>query len=511
MPSEIETRSESHTTSAVRVCRTQVKTVAVIGAGASGSISLDTLLKENHFLHVTVFERRDTAGGIWCLDEDVGITPPNVKAGASHELLDPPVENPFREGSVDYQGKTIITSKVTQERFEKTPSYKGLTTNITEKLMTFSDEKSWNVNNEPNYREQEFVDGLVVQKYIQKYISRNLKDERVLFKTGVVVEDIEKVYGKKDSIPYHFRLTLRRDHNEAFDEFWQEDFDAVIVATGHYHIPKIPLIEGLPDVEKKLPGKVQHAKFYRSPDLYAGKNVLVVGSRASGTDIAKSIARKANLVYQSIRTPRASIKPDSYGIVHKPTVRRYEVVSRTAFKAIFDDGTESDELDYVIYGTGYQFSFPFLDSLYKESGVQLIKDGTVITDLFQHTFAISQPLLAFVGMPIDGISFRVFEYQAILVSRYLAGKVDMPNRASMYNWVLQRLQTKGITRAYHTIGIADAFEYIDTLVRLGHIKDPELADGRQFPELDKALVTRFYEEKLKAFWDDGDVQVLAKT
>ncbi|CCE85605.1 Piso0_005219 [Millerozyma farinosa CBS 7064] len=510
MPSEIETRNDSHTSSAVRVSRSQVKKVAVIGAGASGSISLDTLLKENHFSHVTVFERRDKPGGIWCLDEDVGSIPQNVKAGASHELLDPPVENPFKEGGTDYHGK-IIASKVAQERFEKTPSYKGLTTNITEKLMTFSDEKSWNVNNDPNYQGQDFVDGLVVQQYIQKYISRNLKDERVSFKTGVVVEDIEKVYGKKDSIPYYFRLMLRRGYNETFDELWQEDFDAVIVATGHYHIPNIPLIKGLPDVEERLPGKVQHAKFYRSPDLYAGKNVLVVGSRASGTDLAKSIAKKANLVYQSIRTPRASFKPDSYGIVQKPIVKKYEVVSSTTFKAFFDDGTESDELDYVIYGTGYQFSFPFLDSLYKESGVQLIKDGTVITDLFQHTFAISQPLLAFVGMPIDGISFRVFEYQAILVSRYLAGKVEMPNRAAMNDWVFQRLQQKGITRAYHTIGITDAFEYIDTLVQLGHIKDPKLSNGRQFPDLDKALVNRFYEEKLKAFWDDGDIQASAKT
>lgn len=43
----------------------EIKRVAVIGAGASGTIALDALLREQHFDVVRVFERRDRAGGVW--------------------------------------------------------------------------------------------------------------------------------------------------------------------------------------------------------------------------------------------------------------------------------------------------------------------------------------------------------------------------------------------------------------------------------------------------------------
>lgn len=43
----------------------EIKRVAVIGAGASGAITLDALLREQHFDVVRVFERRDRAGGVW--------------------------------------------------------------------------------------------------------------------------------------------------------------------------------------------------------------------------------------------------------------------------------------------------------------------------------------------------------------------------------------------------------------------------------------------------------------
>lgn len=43
----------------------EIKRVAVIGAGASGAIALDALLREQHFDVVRVFERREKAGGVW--------------------------------------------------------------------------------------------------------------------------------------------------------------------------------------------------------------------------------------------------------------------------------------------------------------------------------------------------------------------------------------------------------------------------------------------------------------
>ena len=55
------------------------------------------------------------------------------------------------------------------------------------------------------------------------------------------------------------------------DYWWHEDFDAVLVANGHYTVPWIPEIPGLQEFATKYPGKVEHSKGYRGPEKYRGK------------------------------------------------------------------------------------------------------------------------------------------------------------------------------------------------------------------------------------------------
>jgi cation diffusion facilitator CzcD-associated flavoprotein CzcO len=45
-----------------------------------------------------------------------------------------------------------------------------------------------------------------------------------------------------------------------------QDFDAVIVASGHYHAPKVPDTPGLEDWKRRFPDRVQHSKRYRKPE-----------------------------------------------------------------------------------------------------------------------------------------------------------------------------------------------------------------------------------------------------
>jgi cation diffusion facilitator CzcD-associated flavoprotein CzcO len=42
-----------------------IKRVAVIGAGPAGAITIDALTEEKTFDVIRVFERREKAGGIW--------------------------------------------------------------------------------------------------------------------------------------------------------------------------------------------------------------------------------------------------------------------------------------------------------------------------------------------------------------------------------------------------------------------------------------------------------------
>lgn len=67
-------------------------------------------------------------------------------------------------------------------------------------------------------------------------------------------------------------LTLRQEiEGSEQDRWWQEEFDAVVVATGHYNVPYLPNIPGLVEVEKRFPGTVSHSKHYRRKADFEGK------------------------------------------------------------------------------------------------------------------------------------------------------------------------------------------------------------------------------------------------
>ncbi|MFJ6101155.1 flavin-containing monooxygenase [Streptomyces sp. NPDC092359] len=61
---------------------------------------------------------------------------------------------------------------------------------------------------------------------------------------------------------------------------------AVVVATGYNHTPHLPDWPGLATYE----GELSHARAYRNPEPYAGKDVLVVGIGNTGAEIAADLA-----------------------------------------------------------------------------------------------------------------------------------------------------------------------------------------------------------------------------
>lgn len=59
------------------------------------------------------------------------------------------------------------------------------------------------------------------------------------------------------------------------------------------------------------------------------------------------------------------------------------------------DGSSIDDVDVVLFATGYDFSFPFLPN----SNVKI--SNRRIQGLYQHVFSINDPGLAFIGMVSD--------------------------------------------------------------------------------------------------------------
>lgn len=471
----------------IRINPGTIKKVAIIGGGASGAIALDSLLQEQKFEEIVLFERREILGGIWVLDEkpDVAVLK-LVKAGSTGSSIDPPLANPFHDCP---ESKAIRLLNSHQERFIETPAYQGMATNIIENLMTFSDQKLW-VKGETN----RYVDRSGVQKYILRYIEKNKDKEGVRLVLGTTVEDVEKVPALNGA-PYQFKLTLRKTLSDGTDLWTQEIFDSVVVTVGHYHVPFIPDVPGLREAQEAFPDRIQHSKFFRDGSAYKDKTVVVVGSRALGADLTKFSADHATKVYQLIRnlanTRRFNRRTN---VETKPLIKKYEV-SGDRILVHFEDGTVVSP-HYVLYATGFQFLFPFLNTTYGN----ITKDGAIVPNLYQHTFLVDEPYLAFVGIPTDAISFRAFEYQAILVARYLSGRVALPSKEQQQQWLDTRLREKGVTRAFHTIGALDALQFSKTLSELGKTEEVE---GRQFPELSEEEVAEYKAagEVLAEFWD----------
>lgn len=51
-----------------------IKRVAVIGLGPAGAIAIDALAQEKAFDVIRVFERREKAGGCWCVHKTFSLS-----------------------------------------------------------------------------------------------------------------------------------------------------------------------------------------------------------------------------------------------------------------------------------------------------------------------------------------------------------------------------------------------------------------------------------------------------
>ena len=103
----------------------------------------------------------------------------------------------------------------------------------------------------------------VIRRWVEDIFTRGGHDKLVEFNT--TVERAEKR-------GYEWILTLRKqDPGDTTDQWWMEKFDAVVVASGHYNVPYIPDIPGLPEYEDRYPGTIRHSKHFRSAEEYRDK------------------------------------------------------------------------------------------------------------------------------------------------------------------------------------------------------------------------------------------------
>ncbi|KAJ3961158.1 hypothetical protein N0V92_002132 [Colletotrichum tropicale] len=408
-----------------------IRRVAVIGAGPAGAIATDALVKEQAFDVVRVFERRDLAGGTWVYTPELPPRIPSLR-DLVEQRANPPVDLPKT-----FPTWTSKTEKINshQLRYADTSVHETLHSNITPEIMAFTQEPIPKILSERTIAQygpgSPFRHRELIREWVEAIFTRGGHDKLVEFST--TVELAEK---KGDE----WVLTLRNVvPGRSQDYWWQETFDAIV-------------------------------------------KVVVVGGSVSAFDALHDIRLVSQTpVIASLREPLPAFgwapftHPD---ITTKPQITHF---CHETGRITFSDKSTVDDVDIVLFATGYDFSFPFLPKLKIEN--------RRIPRLYQHVFHTDDPSLSFVGMVTGGFTFRVFEWQAVAAARVFAGRGQLPSTTEMERWEEDRLAKRGDGVPFYTLS-PDFEEYFEALRAIAGEPAPG-STGRILPKFDPKWLEAF--------------------
>ena len=260
----------------------------------------------------------------------------------------------------------------------------------------------------------------------------------------------------------------------------QRLYRGVVIANGHNWDPRFP------DYAGQFSGTELHSSQYKTPDIFKGKRVLVVGGGNSGCDIAVDSALHASQTFLSLRrgyhvlpkffkgkpidhlsetlhrwhfplwsrrllarlVVRWALGPPNLVGMPRPTHRLFEshpiINSRLHYhlghgdlqirpdiealsgdRVRFVDGTR-ESVDVILYATGFRISFPFIDRKH----LNWIDDRP---ELFLNVFHPERDDLFVAGLiQPDSGQWGLIDYQAQLITRYLQALESRPEVADWF-------------------------------------------------------------------------------
>lgn len=455
------------------------KSIAIVGAGSGGLAILKTILDlpadVREGWEVVVYDERLDVGGLWLAD------PPGP-------LPRPPV-------------------------LPESPVYPLLHTNTPHPTMTY-----------PNFTYPPYTPLFPSHEYVQKYHADYAAHHGLLphihLRHSVAAANwIGDAESGRWDLEVH-ELNPKHPRSEPV-RVLKRSFDHLVVANGHNHHPHVPQWNGTDGWLANTPAgrpprELQHSIYYRRPEKYTGRTVIIVGAGASGRDAALQVGKVSHVVrsihfvasgahltfpqvYQSL-TPGTEPTPGAI-VVPKPRISHF-----TDTSVVFEDGTELADVDAVILGTGYEFRIPFLSAPHSSvlavdpatshnstSAPTLVSNLRYIFPLYRHIFSLAPALpptaLAFVGLPVLVANCPSDIAQSLFVAHALANSSVLPSRDEMLADLVQRertLYTEGLDPYYVGHRLISPSEtdhdYQDDLVeylkRVGALPH----DGRKFVE-----------------------------
>lgn len=338
---------------------------------------------------------------------------------------------------------------------------------------------------------EDFVSQDHLEQYVQRLAEHTGAHEKTLYDTSV--ESVHKAPGSPHWTLQSrtlVRLGTSANQKEDFkfiDRTWQ--FGAVMVASGHYHEPRVPDIPGLQDLKRRFPDRVMHSKRYRTPETFRDKNVFIIGAGVSSLDIARESEATAKHIYQSSRGGKFDLPPSLLPssaqrvagiqsfVAHEGATSETSLSDESPipFEVVLDDGTRLRDIDRVVLGTGYISSYPFLGPSLQAPAIPLeqagdetviTSDGCVTHNLHKDIFYMPDPTLAFVGVPYHISTFSLFDFQAEVVARVFSCRAALPTETTMrreYDGRRAKMRVENSSKEFHSLWGRET-EYIDELL-----------------------------------------------
>ncbi|MEH6527150.1 MAG: NAD(P)/FAD-dependent oxidoreductase [Sneathiella sp.] len=354
------------------------KRVAVIGAGPSGLAQLrafQTQAKRGEEIpEIVCFEKQDNWGGLW--------------------------NYTWRTGLDEY-GEAVHGSM-----------YRYLWSNGPKECLEFAD-----YSFEEHFHKQiaSYPPRAVLFDYIQGRVEKAGVRDWIRFRTPVRHVEWNSNTGK-------FNVT---SHNLVKNVTITEEFDFVVVASGHFSTPNVPQFEGM----DRFNGRILHAHDFRDAVEFKDKDILVVGTSYSAEDIGSQCWKYGcKSITVSHRTEPMGFKwPENWEEV--PLLVKVEGNLCT-----FKDGT-TKTVDAIILCTGYQHYFPFMaEELRLKTANRL-----ATADLYKGVVFTHNPALMYIGMQDQWYTFNMFDAQAWYARNVINGSIKTPSKGEMQEDVVARV------------------------------------------------------------------------
>lgn len=489
-----------------------INKIGIIGGGPGGLAALYEFLHtnadgtsavgekalENPRFDVQLFEQKLAAGGIWSPGVDkADQLPESLKEDFNQpDSIHGHEEVPEGVESATYDSPIVVASEKTDRLWKNSGVFPGLFTNIPARFTRYLylpveeeyDDKTRIIY--PFLTQEEQLERL------ERFVENEKLNNHIRYNSSVV-----NAY-KKDG---KWNLVIH-DKSDDNSKWYTEQFDAIVVANGHYTIPNIPNIPGLREFHNSNPGVVIHSKLYRSPNEFKDKRVLVIGGSILTVNqlqyivpVAKetvSAVRSKHIVFEWIN---GALVLD--GITSKPAVDRIEADGTV----VFADGTTADKFDKIVLTTGYHYHYPFVDKniLQVESPLNVSR----VAGLYYDTFSIEDPTVGVVGVAVSTLNFHTIEASAAALAGVWSGATQLPLKEVQKKREQDWIDATGDNLLFHYYRHYDVKpEFIDKLRDFAAPSRPYVLreDGYHLPIVAKAFK---YQEKLFYGLKDGSITI----